>query len=545
VVSRLPTVVLLRWRRSEQTTSIPAVDKVVTQRRPLCRSRRTTPRHAIEADLQDKGLSHGAVGLTSSVVLGISSVAPAYTLTATIGLLVAAVTLKTPAIFIAGFVPMFLTAYAYRELNKVAPDSGTSFTWATKAFGPYVGWMTGWGSIVATVIVLSSLSGVAVEFFYLFIAEVSGNDSIIDLASNRFVNIVTVIAFIGLATFVAYRGITTTEHVQVVLVAFQMGVLTLYVMMAFAKITSGDAPGDLSFSFDWLNPLTGLTVSAFVAGLTGSIFAFWGWDTCLTVNDESKDSDKVPGRAALLTVVIILLTYLLVAIASLMYAGIGTEGIGLGNEETSDNVFGALAEPILGSPWDLLLLLAVLASSAASLQTTFLPRSRTMLAMGVYQAIPRRSAAVHPRFLIPPFATLTAGVGTAIFYTFATLFTESVPTDTVAALGIMICFYYGLTAVTCTWYFRKELFIDAKSTLFKLVCPVLGGLGLAAVFVISVRDSYSDPEYGSGATVGGVNLVFVLAVGVLVLAVVLMFIQPAKDAAFFRGETLRRTLRRS
>ena len=59
----------------------------------------------------------------------------------------------------------------------------------------------------------------------------------------------------------------------------------------------------------------------------------------------------------------ILLTYLLVSISALMYAGDGTEGLGLGNEEISDNVFGALAEPVMGTPWNNLLFLAVLASS--------------------------------------------------------------------------------------------------------------------------------------------------------------------------------------
>ena len=45
------------------------------------------PHHRPEADLQDKGLSHNAVGLFGGTVLGISSVAPAYALTATIGIL--------------------------------------------------------------------------------------------------------------------------------------------------------------------------------------------------------------------------------------------------------------------------------------------------------------------------------------------------------------------------------------------------------------------------------------------------------------------------
>ena len=62
------------------------------------------------AGLISKGLASGKVGTCSGAVLGISSVAPGYTLTASIGLIVAAVGLKMPAILIAGFIPMFLTA---------------------------------------------------------------------------------------------------------------------------------------------------------------------------------------------------------------------------------------------------------------------------------------------------------------------------------------------------------------------------------------------------------------------------------------------------
>ena len=492
------------------------------------------PHHLAEADLVDKGLTEGAVGLFGGTVLGISSVAPAYALTATVGILVAEAGAKMPVIIIAGFLPMFFAAYAYRELNKVAPDCGTSFTWTTKAFGPYVGWLGGWAAILATVIVLSNLAGVAVQFFYQFLGDVTDTASIGDLWEHRGVNVVTCLAFLAIATLIAYRGITTTEKVQIVLVLFQLAVLLVFAIAAFAK--SGDSPTGLPFSLDWFSP-SGLTLSAFIAGLSGSIFAFWGWDTALTVNEESVDADKTPGRAALLCVLSILLTYLIVAIALQMYAGVGTEGQGLGNEEISDNVFGALAQPVLGQPLDLVLFLAVLASSAASLITTFLPTSRTMLAMGVYRAFPERFATVHPRFLTPSFATVAAGVGAGLFYALLTFVSERVLTDTIYSLGIMICFYYGLTAFACIWFFRRELFLDFYSFVFKLLFPLLGGVGLAWVFVVTLRDSAS-PDYGSGAEIGGVGLVLILGLGLIVLGIVAMLVQRALDPAYFRGETL-------
>ncbi|TQK30916.1 APC family permease [Arthrobacter sp. SLBN-53] len=486
-----------------------------------------------------KGLAEGKVGTLSGAMLGISCVAPGYTLTASIGVIVAAVGLKMPAIFIAGFIPMFLTAYAYRELNSRTPDCGASFTWSTKAFGPYVGWMCGWGMVVASIIVLSNLAAIAVEFFYLLIARVFNQPGIADLAGNVMVNIVTTLVFIALATLIASRGITTSERVQFVLVGFQLVVLVAFAVTAFVHVSRGDAPAGLSFDLDWFNPFTGLTLAVFAVGLTGSIFAFWGWDTCLTLGEESKDPTKVPGRAGLLCVTSILITYLLIAVAVMMYAGVGEEGLGLGNPENSENVFGALADPVLGRWFGPLLYLAVFASSVASLQTTFLPAARAMLAMGAYRAFPARFAEVSPRFLTPVYSTVVAGVVTAGFYTVVKLLSDNALWDTIAALGIMICWYYGITAFACVWFFRRELFANAHNIIFKFLFPLLGGLMLAIVFVIAIGESM-NPENGSGAAIGGIGLVFFIGFGILALGAVLMLVMRARRPEFFLGQTLRR-----
>lgn len=493
-----------------------------------------SPENVTRTAVQDKGLSEGSVGLFGGTILGISSVAPAYALTATIGLLVAEAGDKMAVVIIAGFLPMFFAAYAYREFNTVAPDCGTSFTWTTKAFGPYIGWFGGWAAVVATVIVLSNLAAVAVQFFYQFIGQVTGNDDIGSLWENRPVNVITCLAFLAIATWVSYRGVTTTEKVQVFLVLFQLA--ALFVFAAMAIIKSGDSATGVDFSWSWFSP-AGLTMSAFIAGLSGSIFAFWGWDTSLTVNEESKDAGKTPGRAALLCVTSILLTYLLVATATQMYAGVGTDGLGLGNEEISDNVFGALAEPVMGGGLSLILYLAVLASSAASLITTFLPSSRTMLAMGAYRALPPKFTTVHPLYKTPSYALIAAGIGAGAFYTVLTFVSERVLTDTIYSLGIMICFYYGLTAFGCIWYFRNELFDNVHNIVFKFLFPLLGGLGLGLVFVKTLIDARS-PDYGSGANIAGVGLVLILGVGLIAIGAVVMLYQRAKDPAFFKGEVI-------
>jgi hypothetical protein len=97
----------------------------------------------------------------------------------------------------------------------------------------------------------------------------------------------------------------------------------------------------------------------------------------------------------------------------------------------------------------------------------------------------------------------------------------------------MVCFYYGVTALACVWYFRREAFRGVGSFLTKFLAPLLGGLLLLVFFVQTSYDSM-DPAYGSGSAIGGVGLVFVLGVGILLLGVVVMLLQYRRNPSFFR-----------
>lgn len=157
--------------------------------------------------------------------------------------------------------------------------------------------------------------------------------------------------------------------------------------------------------------------------------------------------------------------------------------------------------------------------------------------MSTYEALPASYARVHPRFRTPGKATVTAGVATGVFYTVMTLVSEHVLVDTIYALGLMICFYYALTAFACAWYFRAELTRSARDLVFKGLFPVAGGILLTAVFSKTLYDMW-DPSYGSGSSVLGVGSVFVIGVGLLLLGVVLMLVMQRRSPSFFRGDVL-------
>ncbi len=271
-----------------------------------------------------KGLKGGQLGLLAVVVLGISTIAPAYTLTSALGPTVNEAGLQLPVIFLIGFIPMILVSLAYRELNADSPDSGTTFTWVTKAFGPWVGWMGGWGLLAANIIVLSNLAGVAVDFFYLFLAQLTGSPELADLAANKPLNVLTCFVFVALAVWVSYRGLHTTKLVQYGLVGFQLLVLGLFVVLAFANWSTSETA--IPFSWEWFDVTKIETFGQIAAGISLSIFVYWGWDVCLTVNEETANGKKTAGMAGTLTAVVVLGIYLLVTIATMMFAGIGDAG---------------------------------------------------------------------------------------------------------------------------------------------------------------------------------------------------------------------------
>lgn len=491
----------------------------------------------VTGGLSKKGLSAGTVGLIGAVVIGISCIAPAYTLTAALGPTVSEVGFQVPAIILIGFIPMLLVAFGYRELNRTMPDSGTSFTWAARAFGPWVGWMAGWGLIAATILVLSNLAGIAVEFLFLLIDQIAGSPgTIAELAFNPFINVAVCLLFMFGATFISYRDMQTTQKLQYFLVGFQVLVLLIFSITAFVRVAQGDAFEASAIDLSWFNPFAVGSVGAVVAGLSLSIFIFWGWDVTLTMNEETKDPEKTPGRAATLTVITIVVLYLLLAISLLSFAGIGTGELGLGNPDIQSNVFFYLSGPILG-PLAFLVSLAVLTSSASSLQSTFVSPARTLLAMGHYGALPKSFAKVSPRFFTPGYATIVASVVASAFYAVMRFISEDVLWDTITALGMMICFYYGITAFACVWYFRKQWFDSTRTFFFTLLFPLVGGVILAALFVMTLIDSM-NPDYGSGSNIAGVGLVFVLGVTVIVLGIIIMIWQAIRRPAFFRGKTL-------
>lgn len=473
----------------------------------------------------EKGLKTGALGFVSNVVIGVASTAPGYSLAASLGLVVAVagIGLQAPAILLAAFVPMLLIAASYYYMNRADPDCGTTFSWVTKAMGPWAGWIGGWAIIVADIIVMANLAQIAGLYSFRLFDWTSAADSTTAVTAVG-------IVWIAIMTAICVYGIELSARTQVGLLGAEIITLAIFAVVALVKVAAGDAgPNAVDPSFSWISPFAVDSTDAFVSGVLLSVFIYWGWDSTVTVNEESENSSETPGKAAVVSTLILVATYLIVAIAAQAYNG-PKELV-----DHSDDIFSDLGEAVLGSPLDKLLIIAVLTSAAASTQTTILPTARTSLSMARIGAMPESLGRIHPRFLTPHISTILMGVASIAWYVGLTIVSENILFDSIAALGLMIAFYYGLTGFACVIYYRRELTKSAKNFVMIGVLPFLGGLMLLGVLVKSCYDLSKPENSESGDSWLGLGPPLIIGIGTMLLGVLLMlWWYAAGNREFFR-----------
>ncbi|EHB58454.1 amino acid permease-associated region [Mycolicibacterium rhodesiae JS60] len=504
--------------------------------------------------VESKGLKGGALGLLSSIVVGMASTAPAYSLAATLGLIVASggsllAGEKAPAIVLIAFIPMYMIAVAYQELNKAEPDCGTTFTWASRAFGPLIGWLGGWGIIAADVIVMANLAQIAGAYSFTFVGEL-GWSSAAGLANSTLWSTVAGVIWIVVMTYICYRGIEVSARLQYGLLGIELVVLVVFSVVALFKVYTHQAETySMMPSLSWFWP-AGLDFGTVIApAILTAIFIYWGWDTAVACNEESEDPGTTPGRAAVISTFLLLATYALVSVAAIAFAGTGTEGIGLGNPDNAADAFAAIGPDLfgdsaLGKIGLLLLAASILTSASASTQTTILPTARTTLSMGVYKALPDSFAKIHRTYLTPTTSTIVMGVVSIVFYVLFTLVSPNLLSALIGSVGLMIAFYYGLTGFACVWFYRKDFTNTVRDFMMRGVIPLLGGLILLVVFGYGLMQ-YAKPDWltddeGNNVTIFGFGAVAVVGIGALVLGVILMVVWWLMSPDFFAGRTLTR-----
>ncbi|MFN8194459.1 MAG: APC family permease [Nocardioidaceae bacterium] len=471
---------------------------------------------------EQPGLKAGAIGFFDALVIGLASTSPAYSLAAVIAPIVLLTGVYAPGVLLASFVPMLLISSAFYHLNKVDQDCGTTFSWVTRAMGPWWGWLGGWAIAMTGVLVVGSLAEVGVRFGLLTV----GADG---LAENIWLVRILAILLIVVMSWICVLGTELSARVQNTLIVGQVLALVLFAVVALVAVATDRSTLDATTpSLAWLNPF-GAGGAALTSGLLLGVFVYWGWESAVNLTEETENPAEAPGKAAVLSTIVLVGTYVAVAFAIVAYAG--TPFLAANSDE-EEFIFALLSTKVLGG-WDWVVLFSVATSAVASAQTTIIPASRTWLSMARRHAIPARFAHVHGRNQTPDVSTWwTAGVAIA-WYLVVSVLSENALFDSLTALSLLIAFYYGLTGLACAVYFRRQLTASVRNLLLIGIGPVVGAAMLFWLLVESVIDMSDPANSYSGQAWLGLGPPLVIGIAIAVTGVVAMLWWRAVDARFW------------
>ena len=284
----------------------------------MAEANRQQGRQAGNSEAGAPGLKANAIGFISVLVIGLASTAPAYSLAAVIGVVAVLVGVHAPAALLTSFIPMFFIAAAFYYMNRADQDCGTSFSWVTRAMGPWIGWMAGWAVCATSILVIGSLADVAARYTYLlFDLDV--------LAASKVAVTILAVAYIAVLTSIAVVGIEPSARLQDVLIVAQVLALLLFASVALISVYNGTAPeGSLQPELSWFSPFAISSPDALIGSLLIGVFIYWGWESSVNSTEESTHSATAPGLAAICATIILLITYLSVSTAVVAYAGLET-----------------------------------------------------------------------------------------------------------------------------------------------------------------------------------------------------------------------------
>lgn len=477
---------------------------------------------AAPSESDEVGLKAGAIGFVDAVVIGLNATSPAYSLAAIIGPIAALVGVHAPGVLLASFVPMALIAAAFLYLNRVDRDAGTTFSWVTRAMGPWFGWIGGWAISMTGVLVVGSLADVGVRFS-LYAVNL---DSVADNDVARIA--LSVLLIIGM-TWMCVLGTDVSARLQNWLIIAQVVALLAFAVVALVRAYNGTGlEGSVHPRLDWLNPFAS-GGAALTSGLLLGVFAYWGWESAVNLSEETDDSASA-GRAGLWSTLILLITYISVGTAVVAFAGTDWLTQNAGEEEA---VFALLSTKVMGG-WDWVVYVSVATSAIASTQTTIIPASRTAMSMARRHALPRGFAHISPRHRTPDVSTWWVAGIAIVWYVVISVLSENALFDSLTALSLLIAFYYALTGIACAVYHRRHLTESLRNLVLIGIGPVVGAILLAWLLVLSIRDMANPANSYSGTSWLGVGPPLVIGVGIFLAGVLVMLWWRLQDGRFWQ-----------
>ncbi|MFF7179986.1 amino acid permease [Streptomyces sp. NPDC008121] len=418
-----------------------------------------------------RGLQPNVLGTFDTIVMAVAGSAPAYSLAATTAVLFGAVGLAGPAALLYCALPMLGIVLAYARLGRIDVNAGAGYSWVGRTLHPFLGFLSGWALVVSTTVfmVAGSLPAGALTL------------SLFDpaLAENTPLAAAVGAGWFLVMLLVVLGGARLTVRAQLLMSGIELLVLVGFVLAALAHRGHATA-----FDWSWLGFGHFDGASGFASGALIAAFYFWGWDVTSNLSEETRDSRRTAGLAALVGVAVVFLLFEACTISVNVLLSAGQI------EAAGANVLAVLGQEIWPGVGGKLLVVAVLLSTVATLETTLIQVTRSLFAMGRDRTMPAALGTVHRRWNTPWVAIAAVGAAALLMFGAAAAAgsVSRILRDGVAAIGLLIAFYYGLAGIAAVVAYKSVLLSSVRHFLLGGVWPLAGSAFMLWTFVESLGE---------------------------------------------------------
>ncbi|MFJ8778081.1 MULTISPECIES: APC family permease [unclassified Streptomyces] len=418
-----------------------------------------------------RGLQANALGTFDTVVMAVAGSAPAYSIAATTAVLVGSVGLASPAALLYCAIPMLGIALAFSYLGRIDVNAGASYSWVGRTLHPFLGFVSGWALVISATIFMVAGSLPAGSMTLSLFDQ--------DLADNTALSTVVGAAWFVLMLLVVLGGARLTVRAQLVMSGVELAILALFAVLAFFH--TGNA---LAFDWSWLGFGHFDGVQGFASGALIAAFYYWGWDVTSNLSEETRNSRRTTGLAGLIGVGIVFLLFEVFTIA--VNVILTSKQI----EDNDANVLAVLGDEIWPGWGGKLLIVAVMLSTIATLETTLIQVTRSLFAMGRDRTMPSALGRVHRRWNTPWVAIVVVGAVALMMFIASNALGSvgDILSDAISAIGLQIAVYYGLSGLAVVVAYRKMLLKSPADFLLGGLWPLLGALFMFWIFVESLGE---------------------------------------------------------
>ncbi|MEV7074022.1 APC family permease [Streptomyces sp. NPDC093990] len=418
-----------------------------------------------------RGLQANALGTFDTVVMAVAGSAPAYSIAATTAVLVGSVGLASPAALLYCAIPMLGIALAFSYLSRIDVNAGASYSWVGRTLHPFLGFVSGWALVIsATIFMVAGSLPAGSMTLALFDA---------DLADDTALSTVVGAAWFVLMLLVVLGGARLTVRAQLVMSGVELAILALFAVLALFH--SGNAR---TFEWSWLGFGHFDGMAGFASGALIAAFYYWGWDVTSNLSEETRNSRRTTGLAGLIGVGIVFLLFEVFTIA--VNVVLTSKQI----EDNDANVLAVLGEEVWPGWGGKLLIVAVMLSTIATLETTLIQVTRSLFAMGRDRTMPSALGRVHRRWNTPWVAIVVVGTVALLMFIASNALGSvgDILSDAISAIGLQIAVYYGLSGLAVVVAYRRMLLKSPADFLLGGLWPLLGALFMFWVFVESLGE---------------------------------------------------------